>query len=91
MASKKNFYYVLVFEESCPVYVTKVNNSCRVAHWNKGEKPLSMCKTSAEDLAMGLNLNFSSAVVVWMPYEIETQPYRYEAFDLMFVGKGEKA
>lgn len=89
MANKKNFYYVLVFTENGPVYVTKVNNSCRVAHWNKEEKPLSMCKTSAEDLAMGLNLNFSSAVVVWMPYEIEAQPYRYDAFEFEFKAKGE--
>jgi hypothetical protein len=82
MAAKKNFYYVLVFGEGGPKYVTKVNHSNKTAHWNESEKPLELGKYNAEDLALGLNCNFFNAVVVSSRFEIETQPYNYSMFEI---------
>ena len=73
------------------MYVTKVNNANKTAWWNKEEKPLSMTKSIAEDLAFGLALNFTHCVIAYMPFELEFQPYRYDAFDCKFVEKEVKA
>ena len=83
MAKKKNYYYVLVFTNNGPVYVTSINYSNKYANWNKLEKPLEMTKTSAEDLCFGLMCNFYSAVVVSSPVELEYQPYLYDEFELV--------
>ena len=85
--AKKYYYYVLVFDNGGPVYVTSVNNANRYAHWNKNEKPMAMSSSYAEDLAMGLNLNFNSCVVVKSPHEISGHPYNYEYFDCTFTRK----
>ena len=85
--NKKHFYYVLVFTNGGPVYVTSVNYSNKTAHWNKDEKPLEMTKSNAQDLSFGLNCNFIQAVVVEQFYELETQPYRYDAFEIEFKEK----
>ena len=91
MANKKNYYYVLVFTDNGPVYVTKVNNANKTAWWNREEKPLAMTKNNAEDLAFGLALNFTHCVVAYMPFEIESQPYRYDAFECKFEPKAGQA
>ena len=86
MAKKKNHYYVLVFTNEGPVYVTDVDYSTKTASWDKLEKPLEMTKTAAEDLCFGLCCNFHNAVVVLQPVvEITNQPYRYTHFE--FVAK----
>ena len=87
MATKKNHYYVLVFTEKGPVYITSVDYSTKYASWDKLEKPLEFSKYTAEDLCFGLNCNFHSAVVVSKPIEIENQPYRYDAYDCTFTEK----
>ena len=87
MATKKNFYYVLVFTNNGPVYVTSVNNGNRVAHWNVEERPYEMGKQYAEELAWGLRLNGTHAIAVFNPYEIDTQPYNYEEYECKFVEK----
>ena len=84
MAKKQNYYYVLVFTGSGPAYVTSVDYRNKTARWDKLEKPLELGQSSAKDLCFGLNCNFTSAVVVCMPTEIEYQPYRYDAFELEF-------
>lgn len=81
MAKKKNHYYVLVFTNGGPVYVTDVDYSNKTARWNKLEQPLEFSKSSAEDLCFGLRCNFTSAVVVCMPTEIDYQPYRYDDYE----------
>lgn len=81
MAKKKNYYYVLVFTNNGPVYVTSVDYSNKTARWDKLEKPLEFTKSAAEDLCFGLNCNFHSAVVVNAPYELDCQPYRYADFE----------
>lgn len=81
---KSKYYYVLVFSNEGPIYVTYVNRNNKYAHWNKNKPPMEFNKHSAKDLALGLNMNFTSAVVVVSPVEITGQPYRYEEFDVKF-------
>ena len=85
----KYHYYVLVYTNKGPVYVTSVNNISKVAHWDKEEKPLEMCKENARDLCFGLTSNFTSACVVELFYELDTQPYRYNEFEFEIKKVGE--
>ena len=86
MASKKkNHYYVLVISNNGPVFVTKVNNANKTAEWNCMEKPMEFNKYWAEDLVLGLNLNFHKAFLVSHPIEIDCQPYNYEGYKVSFV------
>lgn len=87
MAKKKYFYYVLVFTNEGPVYVTDIECGSKWAHWKKEEKPMEFNATYAEDLVLGLNLNFHHAVLIKSRFEIDHQPYRYEAYDLKFEKK----
>ena len=87
--AKKNFYYVLVFTESGAKYVTKIPER-NYAEWNELEKPLDFNKSYAEDIAIGLCLNGYSAVVVMSPYEITTQPYNYEGYELRLQKRSDK-
>lgn len=82
MAKKKNYWYVMVMSDGGPVFVTKINYGDRTAEWNKLEKPLEMDKDRAQDLALGLNLNFHTAYAVCQPFELVTQPYRYEEWEI---------
>lgn len=90
MAKKKNYYYVLVFSNTGPVYVTSIDSSNKYAHWDKDKAPMELGLSYAEDLAMGLMMNFNHAVVVKSPREIERQPYRYEAYDCTFVERNKE-
>ena len=88
MANKKNYYYVLVFTNEGPVYVTSVDNSNKMCHWNEKKKPYEFgSKSYAEDIALGLNCNMNSCVMVCSPYEIDSHPYNYEYFDCKFEKK----
>lgn len=60
-----------------PVFVTSVDHKDKVAHWDKDEKPLELGKYNAEDLTMGLNLNFRLAFTVCSKFELDNQPYFY--------------
>lgn len=84
MAAKKTkkHYYVLVMTEAGPKFVTKVNNMDKTAEWNYKEKPLEFDKFWAEDLVLGLNLNFHTAYLICQNWEIEHQPYRYESYKI---------
>lgn len=84
MAAKKKakHYYVLVISESGPMFVTKVNYGDKTAEWNWDEKPLEFSKEWAEDLVLGLNLNFNQAYLICQNWEIENQPYRYEEWEI---------
>ena len=89
MATKKttNHYYVLVFANNGPAYVTSVDYSNRSARWDKDKAPYEFSKSSAEDLVLGLNLNFHQAVLVTSKFEIDYQPYNYKYYDCTFVEK----
>jgi len=78
MAKKQNFYYVMVMSQTGPVFVTYVDRLNKLAQWNKNEKPLEMGKYWAEDLTLGLNLNFNLAFTVCSKFELDNQPYLYD-------------
>ena len=82
---KKNHYYVLVISNQGPIFVTSVNNANKTAMWNWEEKPKEFDKYYAEDLVLGLNLNFHQAYLVSHPVEIDTQPYNYKDWSIEFV------
>lgn len=84
MASKKNYYYVLVFTEAGPVYVTSVSWKDKTSYWNNKEKPMLMTKSMAQDLMFGLSCNGYHAVLVQTFYELGNQPYRYEEYEFKF-------
>lgn len=73
--AKKYHYYVLVFSNIGPLYVTSINNSDKYAHWDKDKAPLEFSASYGEDLVMGLNLNFINAVLIKSFIEITQQPY----------------
>lgn len=79
---KKKHYYVLVTSDEGAIFVTEVKNSTREAYWNYKEKPLEMSQREAEDLCIGLNLNFHSSFVVAQPFEVDKQPYRYDKWKI---------
>lgn len=79
--NKKNYYYVLVFSDFGPVYVTSLGDG-KMAFWNRLEKPMELGKYMAESVCMGLNLNFNSCVMVKMPYELDYQPYIYNKYKI---------
>lgn len=85
MANRKYHYYVLVFSSTGPVYVTSIDHTNKYAHWDKDKAPLEMGAYVAEDLVIGLNCNFTNAVVIKSQIEITGQPYNYEHFDCTFV------
>ena len=85
--AKKNHYYVLVFTNEGPVYVTSVNNAERVSHWEKDKAPMEFSKSYAEDLVAGLCWNGHTSALVTYPFEITGHPYRYDRFDCEFIEK----
>ena len=82
MAKKQNWYYVLVMTDDGPVFVTSIEYATKYAHWNKDEKPMELDKSRAEDLTLGLNLNFHTAYMVCSKFELDTQPYRYSDYHI---------
>ena len=91
MANKKqNYYYVLVMTNGGPVFVTSVDRVNKIAKWNADEKPLEMGKYWAEDLTMGLNLNWNLAYTICSKFELDTQPYMYGVGGFEWKNKEEK-
>lgn len=74
---KKNYWYVIVMTGEGAVFVTSVDHSTKMAHWNRNEKPLELGEFTAKDLSLGLMCNFTSAFAVCAPIEIDHQPYLY--------------
>ena len=85
--SKKNHYYVLVFTDNGPVYVTSVNNATSWARWDKNEVPKAFPKYYAEDLVFGLRCNCFQAVLVTSTVKLDSQPYNYKSYECTFVEK----
>ena len=90
MANKKEkkYYYVLVFTNEGPVYVTKVDNSTRMCYWDKDDKPYEFGSESyARETALGLSWNGNHSVPVVTTWEKDTQPYNYADYDIKFEKK----
>lgn len=76
---KKNYWYVLVVSaKGGPAFVTKVNHSDKTAVWSKDEPPLEMEMFWAKDLALGLLLNFTTALPVCSPIKLDDHLFRYD-------------
>ena len=63
MANKKYHYYVLVFTNDGPKYVTGILPH-HMAEYDKTKKPLELAREVAEDIYTGLCLNFINANLV---------------------------
>ena len=87
----KEHWYVLVFTEAGPKYVTKVNNANREAYWNIADAPYEMTKENAQYLAMALSWNGHTSVPVGVRWEIDTHPYRYSQYHIEWVENEEVA
>lgn len=90
MARKKvEYYYVMVFTQEGPIYVTDVNYVGKVAYWDKQNVPKEMTELQASELATCLRANLFSAVMVISPYQLESQPYYYERGTFNWVPYGD--
>ena len=77
MAKKTNYYYVLVLTMAGPVFVTGVGDH-HTAYWDRSKPPMELSRDYAKDMVLGLNLNGHMAYSVVLPFELDTQPYRYD-------------
>jgi len=87
----KDHWYVLVFTEAGPKYVTKVDNARREAYWNIDDVPHEMTKENAQYMAMALSWNGHTAIPVCARWEIDTHPYRYHNYHIEWVENEEVA
>lgn len=85
MAKKKNHYYVLVCTGAGAKFVTGTEG--HTAYWDVEKPPMEMSKTFAEQLVMGLNLNFNLAYMVCNKWEIKSHPYNYADYEITFTAK----
>ena len=75
---KKNYWYVLVLSaKGGPTFVTAVHHANKTAEWNKKEPPLEMEMFWAKDLALGLLLNFTTALPVCSPIQLTDHMFNY--------------
>ena len=78
MATRKNYYYVLVLTDEGPKFVTSIPER-NYAKYDKLEAPmLFTSRDFADDVSMGLTCNFIPAFTVVSKYEITSQSYHYE-------------
>ena len=89
MATKKNYYYILVMTNDGPVFVTDILPN-KYAEWNKDKEPKEFDKTRAEDITMGLNMNFNMAFMICSKWEIDNQPYRYNSGKFEWIENSKK-
>jgi hypothetical protein len=81
MTKKKEWWYVLVFTEDGPKYVTGTGEH-HTAMWNEDEKPMDYSKDYAKQMAIGLTWNGHSAVAVCLAYELDSHPYNYKDYEI---------
>ena len=88
--TKKYHYYVLVFTNEGPKYVTGIGDH-HTAYWKAEDKPLEMSASWAEDVYVGLCLNFFTAVLIKSRFEIDRHPYRYDEYEIEWKEKNKEA
>jgi len=90
MATRKNYYYVLVITDEGPKFVTSIPER-NMAEYNMLEKPMTFSsKEFADDVSMGLTVNFNLAYTIVSKYEIEHQPCYYERGHFEWVNNKEE-
>ena len=83
---KKTWYYVIVFTEEGPKYVTGEGDH-HTAYWDKLEAPKEMSKEYARGMVIGLLWNGYNAQLVASPIELDRQPFLYDRGNFEWVGK----
>ncbi len=78
MARKSNYWYVLVITDDGPVFVTDILKAKQAAEHDKCKPPMELDKVTAQDLAIGLSMNFTPAYAICNPFPIDAQPFRYD-------------
>lgn len=76
MANKKTHWYILVLTDEGPKFLTSIGDH-HTAYWDKNEPPKELSKAMAEDITLGLLMNFHTAYAIPSPIELEQQPYHY--------------
>ena len=87
MASKKNYWYVIVMTNNGAVFVTSTNNFERVAYWDKDKAPKEMNKSDAQYLATALTINGHLSYAVCQTWQIDNQPYLYQTGEFKWINK----
>lgn len=67
MSKKKYSYYVGVLTGKGCKFVTSLNYSHKYARWEDGKSALEMSMSTADDLVLGLLLNFHYAFTIKVP------------------------
>lgn len=78
MTKAKNYWYVLVFAEDGPKFVTKIDNASKTAYWNTEETPLPMTRDEATWMSRAFAVNGILAVAVSSFYELSSHMYQYD-------------
>lgn len=81
--AKQEYWYVLVFTNKGPKYVTKTGEH-KTAYWNEKEKPLELSKDWAQQMSLGLCLNGYNAIAIGSIYEVVSHPYNYEDYSIVW-------
>ena len=81
MGKQKKYNYILVQSGGVAKFVTSIEPENKVCRWEKDKKPLALSKEYAEQITLGLNLNFTPAFVITSFFKIEEQ---------LFVKEGKK-
>ena len=71
MKARWKWYIRVVGTEGYDRFVTKLDNETNFAHWDKGEKALSLSCKYAEYVCEGLNMNFHQSYLVKAPSYME--------------------
>lgn len=87
MAKKSNWWYVLVLTNYGAVFVTGIPGH-NTAQWEKNKKPREFSKEYAQQMAIGLCANGYLAFAVCQPFELKSQPYRYDLGEFRFERTG---
>ena len=89
MAKAKEHYYVVVFTQEGPKYVTKIGEG-KTAYWDMLEPPKEFSKEWARDLTFGLLVNGYNAQTVMSPIELDSQPFYYSMGHFKWVDNKEE-
>lgn len=87
MATRKNYYYVLVLTSEGPKFVTSIPERNMAEYDMLKEPMLFSSREFADDVSTGLTMNFITAYTIVSKYEISHQPYHYEFGTFEWVNK----
>ena len=77
MSKSEEYYYILVFTDKGPKFVTESDICMLECRWD-GVTPKQFEREDAAYMALILTRNGNYAVAIYSLYEIDTQPFDYE-------------